>query len=204
MVKIKICGITNLADAEVAVKAGADALGFVLYPKSPRYVPPARAAEIIRALPPFCETVAVLVDPSVTEIEEIAREVPFTHWQLHGKETPELVCAIKPRRTIKALRLPWEGDAATLAAYDVSAFLLDTPCREHGGSGKTFDWDLVAAFREQTRKPLILSGGLTVDNVGAAIRRVQPYGVDVSSGVETAPGVKDHEKIRKFITACRL
>ena len=203
MTQVKICGITRREDAMAAIDAGANALGFILYPKSPRFIVPERVAEIIAILPPFCAAVAVLVDPAAAEIAALARRVPFTHWQLHGAEPPELVEAIKPLRAIKALRLPWSESRERLAAYDVGAFLLDTPSSEHGGTGRAFDWNLIAAFRELTPRPLILSGGLTPDNIGEAVRRVQPWGVDVSSGVERAPGVKDHEKIRKFIHACR-
>jgi phosphoribosylanthranilate isomerase len=200
--KIKICGITNEADAEAAWKAGADALGFVHYAKSPRHVPAERIARIVATLPPFVSTVAVMVNPTRKEIEALERQAAVTHWQLHGDESAEFVATLAPRRVIKAIRLPFAGHALDLA-YPVGGFLLDTPCQEYGGSGKTFDWDLVDDFRALTIRPLILSGGLTSDNVAEAIRRVQPYGIDVSSGVESAPGIKDHEKIREFIARCR-
>ena len=202
--KIKICGITHEADAEAAWRAGADALGFVHYPKSPRHVTAERIGAMIATLPPFVATVAVLVNPTRETIAELERHAPITTWQLHGEETAEFVEELRPRRVVKALRLPWAGGAEALATYRAEAFLLDTPTAEYGGSGKTFDWDLVVEFRALTPRPLILSGGLTVDNVAEAVRRVQPYGVDVSSGVEVAPGRKDHQKIRDFIAQCRL
>lgn len=202
-VKIKICGITREADAEAAWRAGADALGFVHYPKSPRHLEPERIAEIVATLPPFVPVVAVLVNPTLETIRELERHVPFSHFQLHGEENAAFVESLRPRRVIKALRLPWGGGDAGLAAYRTEGFLLDTPTADYGGSGKTFDWDLVSAFRALTPKPLVLSGGLTPDNVAEAVLRVQPYGVDVSSGVESAPGIKDHQKIREFIARCR-
>jgi phosphoribosylanthranilate isomerase len=205
MTKIKICGITNEADAEAAVAAGADALGFILYPKSPRYVAPERIAAIVATLPPGILTMAVTVNPTVEEIAALRVAVPFTHWQFHGQETPHLLDSfgLPPERMIKALHLPWIGEAAALEAHGVGTFLLDTPSPAHGGTGRTFDWNLVAAFRELTVRPFFLSGGLGVDNVAEAVRRVQPYGVDVSSGVERTPGRKDPQKIRDFIDRCR-
>ncbi len=166
---------------------------------------PERAAEILSRLPPFFQSVAVVVDPAPGEIGKVERIAPFGVWQLHGNESAASLAALSPRRLVKALHLPWKGTPEELAALGcaASAFLLDTPCAEYGGSGKTFDWDLVDAFRARADRPLILSGGLTPDNVAEAVRRVRPYGIDVSSGVERAPGIKDHEKLRSFIDRCR-
>ncbi|MDE1171942.1 MAG: phosphoribosylanthranilate isomerase [Verrucomicrobium sp.] len=205
MTRTKICGLTRPEDVRAALDAGADALGFILYPKSKRHVTPDQAAALLASVPPFVSTVAVLVDPSAEEVRGLAARLPFTHFQLHGKETPETVAALRPLKIIKALTLP--ADPALVKAYEaagVEAFLLDTPAPEHGGTGRTFDWGLVPAFAAQTALPFFLSGGLTPDNVGAAIERVRPYGVDVASGVEASPGVKDHQKIARFIAACRL
>ncbi|HEY8967031.1 MAG TPA: phosphoribosylanthranilate isomerase [Candidatus Methylacidiphilales bacterium] len=207
---MKICGITREEDAAAAVAAGAHALGFILYPKSPRYVSPERAAEILATVPPYVERVAVLVNPAEGEIARIAGIAPFSQWQLHGGESPASIAALRrvhPYRVVKALHLPFPDGETGLAAYadaGVGAFLLDTPCKEYGGSGKTFDWDLVEAFRRENVRdlPLVLSGGLTADNVAEAVARVRPYAVDVSSGVESAPGIKDPAKIERFISAC--
>ncbi|SDU14965.1 phosphoribosylanthranilate isomerase [Verrucomicrobium sp. GAS474] len=211
-IRIKICGITREEDAAAAVASGAHALGFILYPKSPRYVSPERAAEILATVPPYVERVAVVVNPSAEEVRRIAGIAPFSQWQLHGAESPALMAEIReagshPYRFVKALHLPFEGGARGLAAYATAgagAFLLDTPCVEHGGSGKTFDWNLVEGFRMEnvSNVPIILSGGLTADNVGEAVTRVRPYAVDVSSGVESAPGIKDPIKIERFISRC--
>ena len=205
-VRVKICGITNREDAEAAVDAGADALGFILYPKSKRYIPIQDAIKIVDALPPFVQTVAVTVN-AVKDFMDLGWRKQLKNFniaQLHGEETPVHVRAVgKYLPVIKV----FPADKSRLIApahYEVSAFLLDTPTAEYGGSGKTFDWELVEGFRALTEKPLILSGGLTVDNVAEAVARVQPYGVDVSSGVEVAPGRKDHQKIRDFIAQCRL
>jgi phosphoribosylanthranilate isomerase len=207
--KIKICGITRLDDARAALDAGADAIGFIFYPQSKRYITPEAVGAIVAALPSFVHTVGVTVNLAPSELAELARVAPLSHWQLHGDETSSTAAAhqaLGARRLIKVLPLPWTGGAAELgafAAHGTGAFLLDTPSPEYGGTGRTFDWDLVAAFREKTSVPLILSGGLTADNVAEAIARVHPYGVDVSSGVESAPGIKDHAKLRHFIAACR-
>jgi phosphoribosylanthranilate isomerase len=201
--KIKICGITALDDARAAIDAGADALGFILYEKSKRFIPIERALEIVEALPPFVTTVAVSVD-ATREFSNLGyRKLlkQFNVAQLHGRETPVHVRAVsKYLAVIKALPADTRENPAD---YPTSAFLLDTPSAEHGGTGRTFDWDLAIAFKKRTNKPVILSGGLNPENVAEAIRRVQPYAVDVSSGVESAPGCKDHAKLRDFIRQCK-
>ncbi|PAW80170.1 MAG: hypothetical protein B9S32_01715 [Verrucomicrobia bacterium Tous-C9LFEB] len=202
MIRVKICGITNEADAFAAIEAGADALGFVLYPKSPRYITPAAAGRIVRQLPPFIQSVAVTVNATPPEVRDIETVATFDIWQLHGDELPDRCRALYPRRLIKALS-PQSNTFHHVSEYNVMAFLLDTPSTSYGGTGKTFDWKLAVTFKQSTAKPLILSGGLTPENVAEAIRTVQPYAVDVSSGVEAEPGKKDHRKVKEFIRVCK-
>jgi len=199
--RIKVCGITSLDDALAAVDSGADALGFVFYAKSPRRVTPEEAGEIIRRLPPLVTTVGVFVDEPAERVNEILRTARLDAAQLHGDETPG-ECRRVEARVIKALRVRGPGVIERMAGYDVAAFLLDA-FREDapGGTGETFDWAI--AERAVGRGRVILSGGLTPDNVAGAVRRVRPYGVDVSSGVELAPGRKDPERVRRFIEEAR-
>ena len=198
-VKIKICGITNEADATAAVRAGADALGFIFYTGSPRYVEPVRVAEIVAGLPPFVVPVGVFVNAAVDEVGEICETTGIQVAQLHGDESPGY-CNRLDRPLIKAFRVrdeSWKSDAA---AYDVAAVLLDTFAEDrYGGTGLTFDWRLV----EGSPHRVILSGGLNPHNVAEAVRRVRPYAVDTGSGVEQEPGRKDHGKIRAFVEAAR-
>jgi len=200
-VRVKICGITNLEDALQAVEAGADALGFVFYDKSPRFVSPLAVQKIITRLPPFVTTVGLFVNEEVPQIRRTMAAARLDVVQLHGDETPEK-CLIKPLRVIKALRVK---DAASLAGagdYQVSALLLDAWCDQaFGGTGKQFDWQL--AKRLTGQRPLILAGGLTPENIIDAVQAVKPYAVDVSSGVEAAPGQKDHQKVAEFIRRAR-
>ena len=198
MTSIKICGITNVEDARVAVEAGADALGFVFYPPSPRYVAPEQAKRIIRTLPPFIATVGLFVDAPSEEINGIAAECGLDRVQLHGRETPEF-CKTVTRRVIKAFRMKNAESLADLPRYRVSAYLLDAYVEGAlpGGTGASFAWEL--ALQAKPYGPVILAGGLTPENVADAILRVRPYGVDVSTGVECAPGLKDHQKVRAFI-----
>ena len=204
-VRVKICGITSAADAIAAADAGADALGFILYPKSKRYVAPEKIRGLVENLPPYVQRVAVTVNAAPEEIAAMEKLAAFDVWQLHGDETPEAVRALQPRRLVKALHLPLGAGHPPAEAYAVDALLLDTPSAEYGGTGKTFDWKLAAEFRARAPKPVILSGGLTPENVAEAIRVVQPYAVDVSSGVEAdgVAGKKDHAKLRDFIQACK-
>ncbi|MFC2973507.1 phosphoribosylanthranilate isomerase [Azotobacter bryophylli] len=201
-VRSKICGITRVEDALVAAEAGADAIGLVFYDRSPRAVSVQQARAIIAALPPFLTTVGLFVNASRCEIGEILDAVPLDLLQFHGDET-SAQCEGHGRPYIKALRVrPGEDIAACCAEYNqASGILLDTYVPGvPGGTGEAFDWSLVPA---NLGKPVILAGGLTADNVRAAIAQVSPYAVDVSGGVEASKGVKDAEKIRAFIREVR-
>lgn len=201
MVKVKICGITSLEDALAAVEAGADALGFVFYPPSPRHILPEQAAEIIRRLPPFVQTVGLFVNAELSIVNATADRCGLDVVQLHGDESPGY-CESVRRRVIKAFRVRDISSLDSLPQYQVSGCLLDawSPAAP-GGTGQSFNWEIAAAAAAQ--RPIILAGGLTPDNVAEAVRRVQPYAVDVSSGVECAPGRKDIDKVRTFITRAR-
>ena len=197
MVKVKICGITNLEDARHAVACGADALGFVFYPESPRYVEPDLARQIIAALPPFVTCVGLFVNERPSRIVEIVNHCGLDVIQLHGDETPE-ECSFPPYRVIKAVRVAQQTETAPLPTYPVSALLLDALVPgQFGGTGKVCDWNFAA--RVSAQQTIVLAGGLTPDNVAAAIKAVMPYAVDVSSGVEKAPGQKDPHKVSEFI-----
>ena len=202
MVKIKICGITNLDDALLAIDAGADALGFVFHTASPRHLFPEQAARIIRHLPPFVQTVGLFVNETATTIKETAERCGLDIIQLHGEEPPDM-CRSLGRRVIKAFRIKDVTCLDAINCYHPAAILLDTwSPSAHGGTGRTFNWEIAAAAAKTGR--IILAGGLSPDNVAAAIRQVQPYGVDVSSGVEALPGRKDSRKVIEFITQARL
>ena len=200
MVQIKICGITNIDDAMAAASAGADALGFVFHPASPRYVTPDRARYIIESLPQAVCTVGVFVNLSAAEVLQIAELCGLDFIQLHGGETQDYCRRLPRERLIKALSFRSEEEFAVMAGYPVRAFLIDAhdPVR-HGGTGRTCDWNL--AGKAAARHPLILAGGLNGENIIAALTAVHPLAVDISSGVETAPGKKDHEKIRSVIAS---
>lgn len=204
-VRVKICGITNEEDALAAIAYGADALGFILYEKSKRYIPVEKALQIVRQLPPFVQTVAVTVNATKewSNLGWRKQLKQFGLCQLHGEETPVHCKAISHYRpVIKALAADMAGKVIP-AAYPVSAFLLDAPSKEWGGTGHTFDWSLAQAFKTRTDKPIILAGGLTPENVAEAVQKVQPYAVDVSSGVEASPGRKDRARLRDFIQICK-
>jgi len=197
-VRVKICGITNLDDAMAAVDFGADALGFVFFRESPRCIKHADAGKIIKKLPPFITTIGVFVDEKPEQIEKIVTMTGIDVIQLHGNESPEW-CNLS-RRMIKAIRVKSLESLDPLIHYKdrVSAFLLDTFTPDiFGGTGQIFNWD-IATYAKQFGR-IILAGGLTPDNVVKAVRRVQPYGVDVSSGVESGKGKKDHKKMKLFI-----
>ena len=200
-VKIKVCGTTNLKDALFAVDSGADAIGFIFYKKSPRYILQKDAKDIVAKLPPFVETVGVFVNETSDRVNRIAEQCKLTAIQLHGDESSAFCRRIK-RRVIKAFRVKDTNSFKGMADYDVSGFLLDSYNEESkGGTGKTFDWNL--ALRAKKQGPIILAGGLNPYNVYTAIHRVKPYGVDVCSGVEKSPGIKDSVKIDEFIKSVR-
>jgi phosphoribosylanthranilate isomerase len=270
--RVKICGITNLEDAHAAIAAGADALGFILYEKSKRFIPIEAAIQIAEQLPPFVQTVAVTVNATkeFTNLGWRKQLKNFGVAQLHGEESPAHVKAVRKylpvikvlpadphvllssgafeipahmTQTINKLRgvraelektsgrevtaeeiaeaisLPIERVRAVLRLAEqissadrtqfpqyqsaVSAFMLDTPSESRGGTGQAFDWNLAVEFKKRITKSLILSGGLNPENVAKAIEKVQPYAVDVSSGVEASPGRKDHAKLRDFIQICK-
>lgn len=201
MVKIKICGITNLEDALAASDAGADALGFNFFKKSPRYVEPEKAAEIITRLPPFVMPVAIFVNEREDKIRDIMFTTGIKVLQFHGDERPEF-CGRFAARAIKAFQVKDKESLKQMVHYHVSGLLLDS-YRDgvRGGTGTTFDWHLAVVAKTFGR--VILAGGLTPDNVSEAVKLVQPYGVDVAGGVEKEKGIKDHAKIKKFVTAVR-
>jgi len=199
---VKICGITRPEDALAAARAGAHAVGLVFYAKSPRHVTPARAAEIIRVVPPFVTTVGLFVDATAEGVRAALAEAPVGLLQFHGDETPEF-CRQFKRPYVKAVRVKAGVDLLQYAQdyHDAKALLLDAYVEGlHGGSGAAFDWSLIP---RGLPLPVILSGGLTPENVTEAVRRVRPSAVDVSSGVESAKGIKDAQKIAAFIKGVR-
>jgi phosphoribosylanthranilate isomerase len=198
MVKVKICGITSLEDALAAVEAGADAVGFVFYSASPRHIFPEQAAEIIRNLPPFVQTVGLFVNEDLSIVNAIADQCGLDVIQLHGEETPEYCRSVR-RRIIKAFRVKDISTLDSLLQYHVSGYLLDawSPTAP-GGTGRTFNWEIAAEAVKRGHR-IVLAGGLAPDNIIESIRHVRPYGVDVSSGVESTPGRKDTSRIRHFI-----
>lgn len=202
-VRVKICGLTNLADALGAVEAGADALGFVFHPPSPRFVRPEDAREIVRQLPPFVARVGVFVDAEADRVGEIARRVGLDTLQFHGQETPDYCAGFGAFRVVKAFRMDGAAALGRLKKYEPYAWLLDSYVPGVlGGTGQTFNWDLACeAVRLGGR--VLLAGGLVPDNVARAVAAVRPYAVDVSSGVESAPGRKDPVRMREFLAAAR-
>jgi len=204
-VRVKICGITNKEDAEAAVEAGADALGFILYEKSKRFISIEDAIGIVNGLPPFVQTVAVTVN-AVKEFTNLGWRKQLKNFgiaQLHGEESPVHVKAVSKYLPVIKVFPADLANKIVPTDYQVSAFMLDTPSAEHGGTGRVYDWNLAVEFKKRTAKPLILSGGLNPENVAKAIETVQPYAVDVASGVEASPGRKDHAKMREFIQICK-
>jgi phosphoribosylanthranilate isomerase len=204
--KIKICGITNQEDAETAVQEGADALGFVFYSQSPRYVEPAVAKRIIGSLPPFVLPVGVFVNQDLDTVRRLVDDCGLALAQLHGDESPGF-CEALHRPVLRAIRLRDRSSFLALAEFKgrmgVRGFVVDAFSNTaYGGTGHTTDWSLAEEVAKAA--PILLAGGLTPENVREAIRQVQPYGVDVSSGVEQSPGRKDPGKIRDFIQSVRL
>jgi len=199
---VKICGITNSEDAVAAAQAGADALGFVFYEKSPRHVTVDAAAAAIRNLPPPIVKVGVFVNPDEDLVLRAIGECGLNLLQFHGEETPEF-CVQFGLMSMKAFRVQDAASLNVLSTYATDAWLLDaySPAGR-GGTGERFDWAL-AKEAAKLGRPIFLAGGLTPENVAAAIQEAEPYGVDVSSGVEAAPGKKDHAKVASFIRAAK-
>ena len=201
-VKVKICGVTNVADALAAAEAGADMIGLNFYEGSPRHVTIATAAEIARALPPFVLRVGVFVNPAEDLVLRALGECNLNLLQFHGDE-PSAFCTQFGVMSVKAVRVRDAASLQTLENFHTDAFLLDAHSQSGlGGTGKKFNWELAVAA-QKFGKPVFLAGGLTPKNVAAAVRLVRPFAVDVSSGVESAPGKKDAAKVRAFITAVR-
>ena len=210
--RIKICGITRIEDLRAAVECGADALGFVFYPKSPRYVTPGQFALLARALPPYVSAVALFVNPALEEVQAVLRAGQVSLIQFHGDETPDQCAAIAAqvqRPFVRAYRVrPDTGESDLLScelAYRAaspwfSGLLLDTWVDAYGGAGKVFDWSLIP---KELAPRVVLSGGLSVQNATEAVASVRPYAVDISSGVEEQKGIKDARKIAAFVAAVR-
>ena len=202
--RIKICGLTREADVEAAVNAGADALGFVLYPRSPRHVTAARALELCRGLPPYVTPVLLFVNHALEEVRTVLADHPGALAQFHGDETPAFCEAAAgwPRGYVRAARMAPGVDLGELAHAHpgARALLLDAHVDGYGGAGRVFDWSLVAPG---ACLPLILAAGLTPDNVADGVQRLRPWAVDVSSGVEAERGIKDATLMRRFCQAVR-
>jgi phosphoribosylanthranilate isomerase len=210
--RIKICGLTRAEDIAAAVEAGADALGFVFYPKSPRYVSPQAAAQLIAAVPPFISIVGLFVNTTPAILAEATQQVPLSLLQFHGDESLDTCCALAKaaaRPFIRALRISPDTEPDSLLQCEKAYFtasnlfrgiLLDTLVDGYGGAGKVFDWSLIP---KELAPRAVLSGGLNVHNIAEAILRVRPYAVDVSSGVEREKGLKDADKIHAFVKAVR-
>ncbi len=200
--RVKICGITNLPDALAAVEAGADALGFMIYEQSPRAISIDAAAAIIRELPPFITKVGVFVDPTIELVKAALAKSQLSAVQLHGNETPQF-CQELRTSVIKAFRIEGPESLEPIRRYQTSAWLLDSfVAGKPGGTGAKFNWELAIRVKAWAR-PILLAGGLTPENVASAVKQAQPYGVDVSSGVESTPGKKDKAKMRDFIAAAK-
>ncbi|MFC5474854.1 phosphoribosylanthranilate isomerase [Paraherbaspirillum soli] len=210
--RIKICGLTREQDVQAAVTAGADAIGFVFYPNSPRYLAPQQAARLMAAVPPFVTTVGLFVNASPEQVSEVVAQLPLSLLQFHGDENVEQCAAIANqvnRPFIRAMRIGAATVAADLLECELAyrsgsrlfaGLLLDTLVENYGGSGKVFDWSLIP---KELAPQVVLSGGLSTHNVTDAVQRVRPFAVDISSGVEQDKGIKDAVKIRAFIDAVR-
>ena len=197
MTRVKICGITELEDARDAALLGADAIGLNFYPNSPRYIEPSRAAKIIEKLPPFVTVVGIFLNhPDPQNLEDFAVSVGLHAVQLHGKETPDYCSMIQRVKVIKTFRVDSNFRVDTLRGYGSGTFLLDG-CAP--GTGRSFDWEL--AFGANAFGSIIIAGGLTPDNVSNVVSTLHPFAVDVASGVESKPGKKDYDKMRRFIEA---
>jgi phosphoribosylanthranilate isomerase len=200
--QVKICGVTSVSDGLVAAEAGADLIGLMFYEQSPRHVSLAQAAEISRALPRFLIRVGVFVNPSPDLVMRAISECQLTMLQFHGDETSDF-CTHFGLMSVKAIRVRDESSLQLLENYRTDAFLLDAHSSKGlGGTGEQFNWDLAVKAQAYGR-PIIIAGGLTPENVASAVQTVHPFGVDVSSGVESAPGKKDPAKVRAFIAAAK-
>ena len=202
--RVKFCGFTREQDVQQAVALGADALGFVLYEKSPRYVMPERVAQLCAGVPAFVSTVALFVNADVAQIEAVLHQAPIQIVQLHGDES--FAFAVHLQKTlntpvIKAVRVNAQTDWVEIERHvdQLAGVLLDSDSAGYGGSGHGFDW---YSIPDELRRCIILSGGLNIDTVSQAIAEIRPYAVDVSSGIELAKGIKDEEKMRAFIKVC--
>jgi phosphoribosylanthranilate isomerase len=201
-VKVKICGITNVEDGRAAAEAGADVLGFIFYERSPRYIPVEKAAVLIQNLPPEIVKVGVFVDAGEEMVFRAIQQCRLNLLQFHGAESPEY-CLQFGLMSMKAFQMRDAESLSRLTHFKTDAWLLDTFSPDKlGGTGERFNWDL-AVQAQKLGRPIFLAGGLTPENVAEAVRRVQPYAVDVSSGVEAAPGKKDYGKVRAFIEAAK-
>jgi phosphoribosylanthranilate isomerase len=210
--RIKICGLTRIEDLQSAVEEGADAVGFVFYAKSPRYISPEDAAKLISAVPPFVTPVGLFVNATIRELEEAVRRAPVSMLQFHGDETLEECVSLAQavgRPFMRAVRVRPEMTGADLLKYEESyraasslfaGLLLDAFVEGYGGGGKVFDWSLIP---KELAPRVVLSGGLSVQNATEAVLQVRPHAVDISSGVEQSKGIKDPAKIRSFIAAVR-
>jgi phosphoribosylanthranilate isomerase len=199
-VRVKVCGIRSLEEAQASIAAGADWLGFNFWPRSPRYIAPEVAREIVAMLPPLVVNIGVFVNEARERIEAIASDLRLAAVQLHGDESPEFCAGITAAKTIKAIRVTEDFVPQSIKRYSVSMILLDTGIPgSYGGTGRTFDWSVAAECARLS--PIILAGGLTAQNVGEAISTVRPAAIDVCSGVEAEPGRKDLVKLRNFMLA---
>jgi phosphoribosylanthranilate isomerase len=202
--RIKMCGTTSLQDAQVAVDLGVDALGFIFAERSPRVIVPEAALEIVSNLPPFVDKIGVFVNKPQKEIEEIIHYLGLTGVQLHGDEDPGfcegIARSVPSCSVLKAFRVGKHTQTGDIAPFNsvVKGFVLDSFVKnQEGGTGHTFDWDIIE--RLDLQKPFLLAGGLNPDNIVEAVGRISPYGVDVNSGIEDAPGRKNHELLRRFV-----
>jgi len=204
LVKVKICGITNLEDALASLFCGADAIGFVFYDMSPRYIDPQKAADISRILPKKIKRVGVFVNEKVSAVKKIARLCNLDMLQFHGQESPEYCRKFKGYKLIKAFRISHKEDLAGMSKYKTFAYLFDSFSRTKlGGTGRKFNWKILA--KAVKIEPIIfISGGLTSGNAKKAIKLLKPDWVDASSSLESKPGKKDHKKIKKFIQSVKL
>ena len=206
--RIKICGINNLEDALLAAKLGTWAVGFIFYKESPRYIEPEKAILIVRELPDNIEKIAVFVDSPINQIYDIVSNAGFTQIQLHGNESVDFCIELIHRThlpVIKAIRVKNSDDLAEISKYKniASAILLDTYSKaQFGGTGESFDWD-IAKKASAYGMPIILAGGINPDNISEAYSEIQPYALDICSGIEKYKGVKDHNKLRELFSAIK-